>query len=131
MFTKISMLATAAVIVSLFSLDAAVPSAEAAVIWNSSTVAAPDEPIVQAKTVIVKKNGHGGRYYHGGGRYYHGGGGYYHGGPRHGVWVYNSHKYGSRYAYRHPGYGYYYGGYWYAQPWWTIGGPGVNLCIGC
>jgi len=47
------------------------------------------------------------------------------------VWVYNRRVHGVRYGYKHGPYRYYYGGYYYARPWWTIGVPGINLCIGC
>jgi hypothetical protein len=47
------------------------------------------------------------------------------------VWVYKRSAHGARYRYSHGPYRYYYGGYYYAQPWWTIGVPGINLCIGC
>jgi hypothetical protein len=47
------------------------------------------------------------------------------------TWVYSSGRHGPRYRYKRAGYGYYYGGYWYRRPWWTYGGPGINLCIGC
>ncbi|CAN5257979.1 hypothetical protein BH10PSE7_BH10PSE7_38370 [soil metagenome] len=44
---------------------------------------------------------------------------------------YDRHRHGNRYAKRQGRYTYYYGGYYYDRPWWTIGVPGLNLCIGC
>jgi len=51
------------------------------------------------------------------------------------MWAYEP-GYGHRYRYRRAGYGYYYGGWWYPRPYWDspgpyVGGPGINLCIGC
>jgi hypothetical protein len=47
------------------------------------------------------------------------------------TWVYSSKRHGPRYRYRTSTHAHYYGGYYYARPWWTIGVPGINLCIGC
>jgi hypothetical protein len=47
------------------------------------------------------------------------------------TWVYSSKRHGPRYRAKRGKYVYYYGGYYYSRPWWTIGVPGVNLCIGC
>jgi hypothetical protein len=100
---KISIAAAAATIISAFGLGAA----DATTIWNTSPVAASDSPIVQTGNGVAKHK------------------------HNKTVWVYNGHRHGARYRYRRAGYGYYYGGYWYARPWWTIGVPMINLCIGC
>jgi hypothetical protein len=47
------------------------------------------------------------------------------------VWIYSRRSHGLRYRSKRGPYAYYYGGYYYSQPWWTIGEPGLNLCIGC
>ena len=46
-------------------------------------------------------------------------------------WAYSPRRHGVRYRTKRANYVYYYNGYYYARPWWTIGVPGVNVCIGC
>jgi hypothetical protein len=112
MLRKSLVVAIAATVVSAFGLGVIAPTADAmTAIGNTSTITAAPDPNFQFARVhkrIVNKNGH-----------------------RNTVWAYNRRNNGVRYHYRHGPYAYYYGGYYYSHPWWTIGGPGLNLCIGC
>ena len=96
------------VILGAFALGALVPEAGAVTMFGStSPIVVPDSGVqLAAEHRKVKKRGKK-------------------------VWVYDRRRHGVRYRYKRGAYVYYYGGYYYARPWWTIGVPGINLCIGC
>jgi len=104
--------AITATITSGFGLGVIAPIASAmTAIGNTSTIITAPDPNIQLAHMqkrIIRKNGH-----------------------RNMVWAYNRRNNGVRYRYRHGPYAYYYGGYYYSRPWWTFGGPGLDLCIGC
>jgi hypothetical protein len=116
MLRKVLPIAAASIIVVAFGFGAAPLPAEAVTpIGYLSTITSAADPYVPAaqvkkKTVVKKKNGKV---------------------TKKTTWVYDPKKNGKRYKYKNGAYTYYYGGYYYARPWWTIGVPGVNLCIGC
>jgi hypothetical protein len=111
MSRKSLVVAIATILVGASSLGVVASTADAvtAIGNNSTIITAPEIQLAYVrKKVIVKKKGH-----------------------HKTVWVYNRSNNGLRYRHRRGTYAYYYGGYYYARPWWTIGGAGVNLCIGC
>jgi hypothetical protein len=113
MLRKSLVVAISAAVVSAFGLGVFAPTAEAVTaIGNISTIITAADPNVQLayvqKKVINKKKRH-----------------------HKTVWVYSRKSHGLRYHSKRGPYAYYYGGYYYSRPWWTIGGPGLNLCIGC